>query len=114
MLEQIHEHVRRKESFAFETTLSGKVYAQLIPQWRAAGYVVKLFFLSLPSVEVAIERVRTRVSQGGHDVPVNVIRRRFSTGLKNFHSAYKTLVDEWALYDNSGERPRLLEEGANI
>jgi len=113
MLEQIHEHVRKKESFAFETTLSGKIYAQLIPQWRTAGYVVKLFFLSLPSVELAVRRVRIRVAQGGHDVPVPVIHRRFASGVKNFHEIYKKLVDEWALYDNSDVRPRLLDEGAN-
>ena len=113
MLEQIHEHVRRKESFAFETTLSGKMYAQLIPQWRSSGYVVKLFFLSLPSEELAVSRVKIRVSQGGHDVPAPVVRRRFKAGLRNFRSTYNKLVDEWALYDNSGERPILLEEGAN-
>lgn len=113
MLEQIQEHTRKKENFAFETTLSGKMYAQLIPKWRSAGYVVKLFFLSLPSVELAITRVKLRVEQGGHDVPVPVIQRRFVAGLKNFHETYKYLADEWALYDNSGERPRLLEEGVN-
>jgi predicted ABC-type ATPase len=113
MLDQIHEHVRRSESFAFETTLSGKVYAQLIPKWRDAGYVVKLFFLSLPNVELAVRRVKNRVSQGGHDVPVPVIHRRFAAGLRNFQTIYKNLVDEWALYDNSGEPARLLEEGEN-
>jgi predicted ABC-type ATPase len=113
MLDQIHEHARRKENFAFETTLSGKMYAQLIPQWRAAGYVVKLFFLSLPSAELAVRRVKIRVSQGGHDVSVPIIHRRFAAGMRNFLSTYKNLVNEWALYDNSGERPRLREEGAN-
>ncbi len=113
MLEQMHEHVRKNENFAFETTLSGRIYAQMIPKWRRAGYVVKLFFLSLPNVEMAIGRVRFRVEQGGHDVPASVIRRRFAVGLRNFHVIYKNMADEWALYDNSGERPRLLEEGAN-
>lgn len=113
MLEQMREHIRRKESFAFETTLSGKMYAQLIPKWRAEGYVVKLFFLSLPSVDLAIGRVKNRVAQGGHDVPGPVIRRRFAAGLKNFQTIYRYLVDEWALYDNSGERSCLIEEGAN-
>jgi len=113
MLDQIHEHVRRRENFAFETTLSGKVYAQLIPKWRDAGYVVKLFFLSLPNVELAVRRVKNRVSQGGHDVPVPVIHRRFVAGLRNFQTIYKNLVDEWAFYDNSGEAARLLDEGEN-
>ena len=60
------------------------------------------------SVELAISRVRIRVSQGGHDV---VIRRRFAAGLRNFQTIYKNLVDEWAHLDNSGNSPRLLEEG---
>ena len=110
MLEQIHEHARRKESFAFETTLSGKIYAQLIPKWQASGYTVKLIFLRLPKSEMAIARVRQRVMEGGHGVPEAVVRRRFKTGLYNFERIYKKLVDEWQLYDNSGEEPLLLEE----
>lgn len=111
MLEEIHAHAAKGESFAFETTLSGRHYAQLIPLWREQGYRVKLFFLSLPSVEVAIGRVRVRVAQGGHDVPTDVIRRRFLSGRRNFENLYKALVDGWALYDNSGVRPLLLDEG---
>jgi predicted ABC-type ATPase len=111
MLEEIHAHAVKGESFAFETTLSGVHYAQLIPLWRKQGYRVKLFFLSLSSVEVAIGRVRVRVAQGGHDVPTDVIRRRFLSGRRNFENLYKALVDGWALYDNSGVRPLLLDEG---
>ena len=109
MLEMIAEHVRRSESFSFETTLSGLTYAQMIPTWRSSGYLVKLIFLSLPNVEVALERVATRVIQGGHNVPVDVIRRRFEHGIKNF-DLYKSLVDSWQLYDNSGAPPVLLDE----
>jgi predicted ABC-type ATPase len=75
MLDQIHEHVRKGESFAFETTLSGRIYMRLIPRWQAEGYIVKLFFLKLPSPEMAIARVRQRVAAGGHNVPEDVIRR---------------------------------------
>lgn len=114
MLEEIHAHVRRGDSFAFETTLSGRVYASLIPRWRAAGYRVKLFFLRLPSVELAIARVKQRVREGGHDVPEAVIRRRFEAGLRNFDILYRPLVDEWALYDNANLDPILLEEGNNL
>jgi predicted ABC-type ATPase len=109
MLETIAEHVRRSESFSFETTLSGRTYAQMIPDWRAAGYVVKLIFLSLPNVEIAIERVATRVKQGGHNVPEDVILRRFEHGINNLER-YKALVDSWQLYDNSGVPPALLDE----
>lgn len=114
MLEAIGEHVTRGESFAFETTLSGLTYARMIPRWREAGYSVKLIFLSLPDVEMALERVAARVAQGGHNVPQEVVRRRFSLGIANFHSRYHSVVDSWLLYDNSSSFPRLLEEGVQI
>jgi len=109
MLETIAEHVVRGESFAFETTLSGLTYTQMIPAWRASGYVVKLIFLSLPDVEIAVERVAARVTQGGHNIPEDVIRRRFAQGIKNFER-YKALVNNWQLYDNSDIPAVLLEE----
>ncbi len=110
MLEEIASHVKHGASFSFETTLSGLTYAQMIPAWRASGYVIKLIFLSLPDVEMAIERVANRLRQGGHNVPEDVIRRRFEHGIKNFER-YKALVDSWQLYDNSGIPAVLLEEG---
>src|SRR5712692_788054 len=85
MLEEIKNHVRRQESFAFETTLSGLMYARLIPTWKTLGYRVKLMYLSLPNPEMAIARVAERVAQGGHFVPEAVIRRRFSDGWRNFN-----------------------------
>jgi len=62
-------------------------------------------------VEIALERVRNRVAQGGHNVGEPVIRRRFDKGWNNFHNIYKNLVDAWVLYDNSGESPQLIDEG---
>lgn len=112
MLETIADCVRRGESFSIETTLSGVSYAQMIPGWRASGYVVKLIFLSLPDVELAIERVATRVVQGGHNIPEEVIRRRYVNGISNFER-YKLLMDSWQLYDNSGAPTVLLDEGQN-
>ena len=113
MLEEIHSHARRSQSFAFETTLSGRGYAGLIPGWRSEGYIVKLFYLRLASLDLAIARVRQRVREGGHNIHEPVIRRRFASGLRNFENLYKPLVDEWALYDNSGGEPILIEEGVN-
>lgn len=110
MLKQIHEHVRKGESFAFETTLSGRSYARRIPRWREQGYRIRLFFLRLPNPEAAIARVAQRVSEGGHDVSETVIRRRFDAGWNNFVHIYRDLVDEWALFDNSGVEPKLLQE----
>ena len=113
MLDEIKRRVRAGTSFAFETTLSGRNYSQMIPRWRVAGYHVKLIFLSLPTVNLAIARVAGRVAQGGHDVAKAAIRRRFSSGLRNFHDLYRPLVNSWALYDNSGIEPRMISSGDN-
>jgi predicted ABC-type ATPase len=113
MLQEIHRRVRSGEIFAFETTLSGRSYARLIPRWREAGYHVKLIFLSLPSADLAAARVSARVAQGGHDVPEEVVRRRFDAGLRNFEDLYRGLVSSWVLYDNSGPEPRLIASGDN-
>ena len=114
MLQEIHRRVRNGESFAFETTLSGRSYAHQIPSWREAGYHVKLIFLSLPSVDLAIARVSARVAQGGHDVAEQVVHRRFDASLRNFEKLYRGLVSSWVLYDNSGSVPGLLAAGDNI
>ena len=113
MLEEIDQSARRGESFAFETTLAGLSYLRRIEQWRAQDYQVKLFFLSLPDVDTAIARVASRVRQGGHNIPEDVVRRRFASGLENFNRHYKLAVDDWALYDNSGAEPMMLEWGEN-
>lgn len=109
MLQEIAESVRRSQSFAFETTLSGLGYRQHIDRWRTQGYSVSLYFLSLPTAEFAVGRVAERVRQGGHDIPESVIRRRFEAGLRNFNEHYKARVDAWALYDNAGPEPILLD-----
>lgn len=108
MLSEIERRVRKGESFAFETTLSGHVYARLIPRWRSAGYRVRLIFLSLQSSEIAIARVAARVAQGGHNVASDVVRRRLESGLRNFHNDYMNSVDSWWWSDNSGNSPRLI------
>lgn len=113
MLAEIAAHVAVGRSFAFETTLSGLTYATMIPEWRLAGYSVKLLFLSLASADEAIARVAMRVRQGGHNIPAAVIRRRFVSGIKNFHDVYRSRVDFWQWFDNSGPAPQLREEGGN-
>jgi len=113
MLSEIERRVKKGDSFAFETTLSGHVYARLIPRWRKAGYRVRLIFLSLPNADIAIGRVKMRVAQGGHNVASAVVRRRFESGLRNFQDSYKHLVDRWWWYDNSGSVPQLISEGGN-
>lgn len=113
MLSEIERRVKKGDRFAFETTLSGHVYARLIPRWRKAGYRVRLIFLSLPNADIAIGRVKMRVAQGGHNVASAVVRRRFESGLRNFQDSYKHLVDRWWWYDNSGSVPQLISEGGN-
>ena len=114
MLNEIHDYALNGDNFAFETTLSGRAYARAIPEWQKLGFCVKLFFLSLQSPELAISRVRQRVKAGGHNIPEPVICRRFKMGLSNLDMLYKPLVDEWAVYDNSGEVPELLEESVKL
>jgi predicted ABC-type ATPase len=114
MLKEIQEHFRLGHNFAFETTLSGLAYSRLIPLWRKHGYNVKLIFLQLPNVEFAIARVAVRVKQGGHSVAGDTIRRRFFAGQKNFRLIYRHIVNSWAVYDNSGEVPKLVEDGDNL
>ena len=108
MLQQLALHAAARVSFAFETTLSGRGYLRQIAQWQADGYRVKLIFLQLSTPEDAIARVALRVRQGGHNIPEEVIRRRFKAGRANFQLLYAPRVDAWARYDNTGERPVML------
>ncbi len=111
MLGEIAACTAKGENFSFETTLSGLVYLRQIEHWRKNDYHVALFFLTLPSPELAISRVAERVKQGGHDIPEHVIRRRFLAGKNNFEKYYRHAVDTWALYDNSDNNLVLIEWG---
>lgn len=111
MLEELERLSRQGSSFAFETTLSGSSYLHHIRKWQELGYHVSLFFLTLPSAEIAIERIAQRVKQGGHHIPEDVIRRRFVLGKRNFENFYRVAVDAWAVYDNSNDEPTLIEWG---
>jgi predicted ABC-type ATPase len=101
MLERMEELLDDRKTFSFETTLAARSYARRIPEWQAYGYRVFLFFLWLPSEDLAIERVANRVRQGGHDIPVPTIRKRYQRGLSNFRSLYSPVVDGWLLLDGS-------------
>jgi predicted ABC-type ATPase len=109
MLRELERHFSARVSFAFETTLSGRSYLRQIREWQKAGYRVKLIFLQLGSAEEAIARVAQRVRQGGHHIPEDVIRRRFTAGKANLEKLYAPLVDAWARYDNSGTEPVLIQ-----
>jgi predicted ABC-type ATPase len=88
---------------------AGRLMLEEIALWQADGYQVKLWFLSLPNEDIAVSRVARRVQQGGHNIPEDVIRRRFKAGLENFHARYSKVVDSWAVYDSSGMHPKLID-----
>lgn len=115
MLNRIHDLIHQRVDFGFETTLSSKGYSQLIKEARLHGYVVFLIFIWLESVELAKNRVTLRVSKGGHNIPADVIERRYKRGLNNFFNIYHQLADVWAFYNNSSPKPDLIAEGtANV
>jgi len=108
VLQQIHEHAKRGVDFAFETTLSGKSYAILLNELKKKEYGLHLFFLWIPSPELAIARIKDRVAEGGHNVPAEDVRRRFTRGIHNFFNLYEPIVDSWMLFDNSKAKPVLI------
>ncbi len=101
MIERIVYLLKEGVTFAFETTLSTRSYVKLVQQAQRRGYFVTLIFFSLSSPEQAVKRVAKRVSQGGHNIPIDVIYRRYASGLRNLFLMYMQIVDYWALYDNS-------------
>ena len=110
MLEQIQQRLAAKETFAIETTLATRSYLNLVKQAQLLGYEVRLLFYYLPSAEMAKERVKLRVSKGGHNIPSDVIERRYILGIKYFFE-YITLVDRWHIYENHQAPPVKIAEG---
>jgi len=110
VLREIDRLAKTRSNFAFESTLSGLVYLNRLKRWKAAGYRVEIIYLYLSSPQLALRRIAARVRQGGHAVPVADVRRRFSRSWMNFQNSYRLLADEWTVYDNSGDRPRMLAQ----
>jgi predicted ABC-type ATPase len=113
MLNRIKHLLLQGESFAFETTLSPKSYVQTIDKAKELGYSITLLFFWLNSQELAVERVKTRVKEGGHHIPENIIRRRYSSGLVNFFNLYKPVVNNWIMIDNSSGPSEVIAESSN-
>jgi predicted ABC-type ATPase len=111
MLAKINEFLRKGLDFAFETTLSSKSFLNTIKRAKENGYEVTLLFFWLDSVELAIERVKTRVGEGGHDIPEKVIRRRYYSGIKNLFDLYMPVCDYWMITNNSTPNLELIAEG---
>ena len=101
MLSRIEELLERDESFSIETTLATKSYINLVRRAQAKGYNVKLLFFWLNSPGLADQRVAERVAKGGHNIPTDVIRRRYVAGIRNLFRLFMREVDYWEIYDNS-------------
>lgn len=113
LLEQIQEYSRKNMDFSFETTLSGKTYVSLFKTLKKKGYVLHLFFLWIPTENLALERIKERVAKGGHNIPTDDVRRRFKRSIQNFLKIYSPLVDSWSLFDNSNIQPHLIAKKEN-
>lgn len=111
MLNKINELIKRRKDFAFETTLSTRSYIKTIEKARKNDYEITLLFFWLDSVDLAIERVRTRVKEGGHNIPEKIIKRRYYSGMKNLFELYTPVSDYWIIVNNSNPNLELIAEG---
>ncbi|MGV0997681.1 zeta toxin family protein [Empedobacter falsenii] len=110
MLSRIDELFKNQESFAFETTLATKSYKQKIKFAKANNYYTSLLFFWLKTPELAKERVKVRVKEGGHNIPLDVIERRYKNGIKNLFNIYLDIVDQAMIFDNSEGKHILIAE----
>jgi predicted ABC-type ATPase len=110
MLERLQTLAEAGVDFAFETTLAARTFAQFLDGCKTRGYTINLIYLWLPSADLAVERVAKRVASGGHNIPIEVVRRRYERGLKNLTELYLPIADGWMIFDNSGEQSQLIAE----
>ncbi|MFM6010477.1 MAG: zeta toxin family protein [Dolichospermum sp.] len=110
MLQRLENLVNDKSDFAFETTLAARNFARFIRECKNQDYIINLIYFWLESPELAISRVGRRVASGGHNIPENIIRRRYERGRRNLTDLYLPLCDTWIVYNNSGNEPQLVAE----
>jgi len=111
VLKRFRQFIEDRRDFVLETTLSGRGYRKHFEAARAAGYHVRLDFLLLPDLEDSIRRVADRVEQGGHNVPLDDLRRRFKVSVQNLFNIYRPVIDRWSIYDNGQHAAVLLAFG---
>lgn len=111
MLNRIKDLRTHNSDFAFETTLASKTYCQFIKEAQLRGYFVTLLFFWLNSPDLAIERVKSRVISGGHDIPLETIKRRYDSGINNLSKLYLPISDYWMIIDNSIDPYQVIAEG---
>ena len=109
-LRQVRNQITSGNDFAFETTLSGLAYVRLLKDMKRQGYELRLYYLWIPTLQLALKRIEERVRRGGHNIPANVARRRYGKGLINLFRHYMALVDYCAVFDNSSTIPALVYE----
>ncbi|MBK1987413.1 zeta toxin family protein [Sphaerospermopsis aphanizomenoides BCCUSP55] len=110
MLQRLEFLVNNKTNFAFETTLSARNFARFIRECKEQSYIINLMYFWLETPELAIARVKRRVASGGHNIPEDVIRRRYERGRRNITDLYLPLCDTWTVYNNSGDEPKLVAQ----
>lgn len=108
LLIRIRELTQAGIDFGFETTLAGRNHTKQLSRMKSLGYRIVLIFLWLPDANLAVNRVASRVLQGGHNIPEVDIRRRFDSGLRNFFDLYQPLAEDWLLFDASQITPQLI------
>lgn len=113
LLGKLDELAEKKVDFAFESTLSGKTYMSFLKALKEKGYRIHLFYLWVPTVDLALNRIKERVAHGGHHVPAKDVRRRFKRSLVHFLADYRPLADYWQVFDNSHTPPCLVARGSN-
>lgn len=111
LFKQLENCIKQEMSFALETTLSGNLYVKVIEKLKRKGYKTSLVYVFLDTPDMCIERIKTRVKEGGHYIPDEDVKRRYHRSLKNFWNVYKGLVNNWALYYNGPEKNVLVASG---
>jgi predicted ABC-type ATPase len=100
-LNQIGEYITKRKSFIVETTLSGRYFIDIITKLKKTGYRIEIIYIFIESINEAIRRIDIRVKKGGHSVPEEDIRRRFTRSKINFWNVYRSMVDSWKIFLNS-------------
>jgi len=113
LISEVRARIGASESFAFESTLSGRTWAHVLRQAKKDGYRIRIYFLFLNSVSKNLQRIKKRVSLGGHHIPTDAVRRRQPRCFENFWLLYRTLADDWYVFDNSAKSPALVQSMAS-
>ena len=100
--------MNKNQSFSFESTLSGKTWLSFLKQAKANGYLIRIYFIYLKNVKMNLERIKKRVAMGGHNIEPSIVKRRYGRAFYNFWFYYRPWADDWHIFDNSGNSPKLV------